>query len=183
MTASYPNSLKTFTTKAAGGTILAEHVNSLQDEIVAVETTLGIKAGQWQSYTPTWTAITTNPTIGDGQLYGYYYVIGKICTMAIYLRFGSTTYPGVGNWEFALPVASKSSWSGYVIGNGLAAQVSTPRKYSQVIPLMQAAQTKIAQYLWVIPETEHYFINATAPFTWSGATSDSLYIHLAYPIN
>ena len=183
MTASYPNSLKTFTTKAAGGTILAEHVNSLQDEIVAVETTLGVKAGAWQSYTPVWTAITTNPTIGDGQLYGYYYTVGKICTINIHLRFGSTTTPGEGNWEFSLPVASKSSWSGYVIGSGLAAQISTPRKYHQAVPMMMAAQTKVSQYLWALPETEQYVLNATTPFTWSGATNDALYLHLDYPIN
>ena len=42
MTAYYPTNVKTFTTKADyTTTILAEHVNSLQDEVTALETYLG----------------------------------------------------------------------------------------------------------------------------------------------
>jgi hypothetical protein len=41
--ASYPTSVKTFTTKADGGTISASHVNDLQLEVTAIET--GLKSG------------------------------------------------------------------------------------------------------------------------------------------
>jgi hypothetical protein len=40
MAASYPSSVKTFSTKAGGGTIEAEHVNAMQDEIASVESGL-----------------------------------------------------------------------------------------------------------------------------------------------
>jgi hypothetical protein len=38
--ASYPSTIKSFTTKAAADTIQASHINDLQDEIVAIETDL-----------------------------------------------------------------------------------------------------------------------------------------------
>src|SRR3990167_9432188 len=40
MAASYPTSAKAFTTKTAGATIEAAHINDLQDEVTAIETDL-----------------------------------------------------------------------------------------------------------------------------------------------
>ena len=40
MAASFPTSVKTFTTKTAGAGILSEHVNAIQEEVVAIETEL-----------------------------------------------------------------------------------------------------------------------------------------------
>lgn len=46
MAASYPTSIKSFTTKQDNiDDVLAEHVNSLQDEVVAIETALGVGWG------------------------------------------------------------------------------------------------------------------------------------------
>ena len=43
MAASYPGSLKSFTTKTDSSDVVrASHINDLQDEVVAVETQLGI---------------------------------------------------------------------------------------------------------------------------------------------
>jgi hypothetical protein len=53
--ASFPTSIKSFTTKTDNVTdVLAEHVNSLQDEVVALETMYGINGVSW---------------IGEGVLY------------------------------------------------------------------------------------------------------------------
>ncbi len=41
MAASYPNSIKSFTTKTTGDTIEASHINDLQNEIIALESELG----------------------------------------------------------------------------------------------------------------------------------------------
>ena len=43
---------------------------------------------QWFNYTPTWTAVTTNPAIGNGTLAGRYVVIGKLCTYVLGLGAG-----------------------------------------------------------------------------------------------
>ena len=39
--------------------------------------------GKWQSHTVSWTAATTNPSIGNGTLTGRYIVIGKLCTYVL----------------------------------------------------------------------------------------------------
>ena len=48
MTASFPTSIKSFTTKQDNVTqVLAEHINSPQEEIVAIETMLGVNGAYW----------------------------------------------------------------------------------------------------------------------------------------
>lgn len=59
---------------------------------------------EWRSYDVTWTATTTNPTIGDGTLSGRYTQRGKTVHFLINLIIGSTTDPGSGVWSFGLPV-------------------------------------------------------------------------------
>lgn len=76
MAASYPTSIKSFTTKVdgAGNLVNAEHVNALQEEVTAIETQL-LTGGTW------------TPTIGgsggqSGQVYsfqvGHYMKVGKL---------------------------------------------------------------------------------------------------------
>ena len=64
--------------------------------------------GAWTSYTPSWTAVTTNPAIGNGTLSGAYQKIGRTVHFRIYILAGSTTTFGSGYWYLTLPVA----WSG-----------------------------------------------------------------------
>jgi len=59
--------------------------------------------GVWKDYTPVWTATTTNPSIGNGSLFGRYTIVGKTCTCNFNLTAGSTTTFGSGNWEFSVP--------------------------------------------------------------------------------
>jgi hypothetical protein len=59
----------------------------------------------WTSYTPTWTASTTNPTIGNGSITGNYKQIGKTVWFRILITDGSTTSEGSGNYSVSLPVA------------------------------------------------------------------------------
>lgn len=58
------------------------------------------------SYTPTWTATTTNPTLGNGTLTGYYARMNDLVWYMISLTIGTTTALGTGTWEFAAPVAA-----------------------------------------------------------------------------
>jgi|LSQX01.1.fsa_nt_gb hypothetical protein len=79
MAASYPGTIKSFSTKAPGQAIASSHINELQDEVVALETQLGTNAGIWQSYTPTtvlgWEAGYTTNYI--------YAVIGDLCFITL----------------------------------------------------------------------------------------------------
>ena len=61
--------------------------------------------GVWANFTPTWTATTTNPTLGNGTLTGRFVQIGKTVHFSMILTLGSTTTIGSGNYRFSLPVA------------------------------------------------------------------------------
>jgi hypothetical protein len=62
-----------------------------------------IKADAWTSYTPTWTALSTNPTLGNGTITGKYIQLGKTVLFRVHITFGSTTTAGSGNWSLTLP--------------------------------------------------------------------------------
>lgn len=63
----------------------------------------------WASYTPAWTASTTNPTLGNGTLVGRYKQIGKTVHFTLKLTVGSTTTVGSGLYSWSLPVAASGS--------------------------------------------------------------------------
>jgi hypothetical protein len=85
---------------------LMREIARLQEQINALRTIeIG---GVWQNWTPTWTAATTNPSIGNGSLYGRYCVIGKLITAKIFLQFGSTTTAGSGAYLFTYPITPKN---------------------------------------------------------------------------
>lgn len=73
----------------------------------------------WTTYTPTWTAATTNPVLGNGTIVGRYKRIGKTVHLQIDLTMGSTTTYGSGAWSVSLPVAAAAS-SGSRIGTAQA---------------------------------------------------------------
>jgi hypothetical protein len=61
---------------------------------------------QLSSYTPTWTAATTNPAIGNGVLEGRYILVDDWCWVQVMLAAGSTTTYGSGTYGLSLPVAA-----------------------------------------------------------------------------
>lgn len=66
-----------------------------------------ITNGAWLPFTPTWTAATTNPTIGDGSLTGQYYLSGFTVFVNITLLWGAATVGGTGLWTIGgLPIAA-----------------------------------------------------------------------------
>jgi hypothetical protein len=73
----------------------------------------GLEAA-WTAYTPTWTAATTNPSIGNGTLAGRYRKVGRTVQFTFELNFGSTTNVGSGAYSFGLPVAAVGSGPGYM---------------------------------------------------------------------
>ncbi|MFJ8110420.1 hypothetical protein [Streptomyces sp. NPDC096132] len=63
----------------------------------------------WTSYTPTWTAVTTNPVLGNGSISGKYIKVGRLVIFKITLIPGSTTTFGSGAYTWSLPVAAAGS--------------------------------------------------------------------------
>lgn len=94
MAASYPGAVKNFGTAVAPGDgILAAHVNTLREEVVAVETQLGVNAGTWQAWEPTivWTGGNTDPgttTVTSAR----YCTVGKLVSFVAQIT--TSTTPG-----------------------------------------------------------------------------------------
>jgi len=117
MAASYPGAVKNFGTAVAPGDgILAAHVNTLREEVVAVETQLGTNAGVWASWTPTilYTGGTTDYTITVNT--ARYVKIGKVVTVAVYLSVTVGTGDRTAIY-FNLPIAPRYLESGHASEN------------------------------------------------------------------
>lgn len=94
---------------ATGANVGTTNVQTLTNKTLSTGTKIGAGtdvSGAWVAYTPTWTAATTAPSIGNGSLTGRYMQAGKTVDFAITLSMGSTTSFGSGAWAFSLPVTS-----------------------------------------------------------------------------
>lgn len=70
------------------------------------ETTANL--GSWSTYSPTWSATGTAPSLGNGTLSGRYIDSGKVRFLHITLTPGSTTTFGTGNYRFTYPSGTVS---------------------------------------------------------------------------
>jgi hypothetical protein len=81
----------------AGETVTAALLNEqIRDNLKAL-------GDPMTSYTPTWTASSANPALGDGTLVGAYSRVGRRMFFRIALTVGSTTTFGSGYWKFSPP--------------------------------------------------------------------------------
>lgn len=62
-------------------------------------------ADAWTAYTPTWSASTSAPSLGNGTLTGAYKKIGKTVYFRIKLAPGTTTTYGSGDYSLTLPAS------------------------------------------------------------------------------
>ena len=153
---------------------LVDKITALEERIADLER-LGTVRTRWQSYTPVWTAATTNPAIGDGTLLGYYQRMGKSTRAIITMIAGASTTFGSGVWSFSLPFASYASVpSGNLnwLGNYGVRDDSTGTQLSGVV-LLNNNKT-------VITSAYPARFTSTYPFTW--AASDQLYIDISYEV-
>jgi len=120
----------------------------------------------WKAYTPTWTADTTNPAIGNGTLTGRYIVIGKLCTYVLGLVMGSTTTYGSGNWAFSLPINAVNTAGIYFLGVAHLRKVGSGNyeRIAQIAPAVSAST--ISLFNDPTQGSNSLYISATAPFTW-----------------
>lgn len=70
--------------------------------------------GAWVSYTPVWTAATTNPVLGNGTLVGRYQRLGRTIVCHINLIPGSTTTFGSGNYSLTIPFTAANQGCTYI---------------------------------------------------------------------
>ena len=74
-----------------------------------INSSANVNTGAWATFTPTWTASGTAPSLGNGTLIGRYQRIGRTIKFHINLAPGSTTTFGTGTYSFAMPVISANN--------------------------------------------------------------------------
>lgn len=84
----------------------------------------------WQTYTPSWTAVTTNPTIGNGTLSGRFAELGKWIIIHIDLQAGSTTTFGSGTYRWSYPRRARAHATNFGMGGWfMTTDASTGARY------------------------------------------------------
>lgn len=126
--------------------------------------------GEWQNFTPVWTASTTNPTLGNGTLVGRFTQIGNTVHYSITLTIGSTTTNGSGVYRFSPPVApSQGTLS--PAGNALLADAS---------PVAYRPRTAYFDTPARIVMRDEAGANVTHNAPWTWATGDTIKINGTY---
>lgn len=92
-------------TWVAAETVTATQLNNeIRDPLTSLQ-------AAWDTYTPTWTGIGSNPSLGNGTKVGRYLRVGQTVDFLIEITAGSTTAFGSGQWQVTLPVvASGRRW-------------------------------------------------------------------------
>lgn len=74
----------------------------VQRDLKALVDYLEAKTAAPTAFTPTWTASTTNPVLGNGTIAASWFRIGNLITFRIKITAGSTTTFGSGAYTFTL---------------------------------------------------------------------------------
>lgn len=128
-----------------------------------------LDATGWTSYTPTWTALSTNPVLGNGQISGSYKQVGKTVHATGQILMGSTTTYGSGAWLVSTPTTA----AGAAIAVG-----------SALIRSSTVAANRIGGSVeFNTPSTLAFYgaggaVASTVPFTW--AINDRLRWSITY---
>lgn len=127
--------------------------------------------GAWASYAVTWTALTTNPSIGNGTLTGRFIRVGKMVTAAIKMIPGTTTTFGNGEWRFSMPSEATDIFyvgSAYALDAGQAHHAGVSR-------IADMGPSRAGCYGQ--PGAAY---SAISPFVWAAGTGDVLFLTLSY---
>lgn len=150
----------------AGTAPAAAEFNKVRDSLKAI-------GDPWTSYTPTWTAATTNPTIGNGTITGNYILAGKLCHFRAIVTIGSTTTLGTGAYQLTLPFAPVSG--GYPITFPAVAYVTGPASSFPLRALSRQATTALD--LLADPATagaSWRTVTQTIPTAWAAGNNISV---------
>lgn len=93
-----------------------------------LSTAAGEVGAAWASVTPTLTASSSDPTIGNSTISGWWTRVGKTVTYRARLVIGSTFSVGSGSYRFSLPVAagSNQALNSSPMVSGVIVDVSAP---------------------------------------------------------
>ena len=130
MTAAYPATVKSFTTKVDfSDTVLAEHVNSLQEEVNALQANLGTFIKTGSGWVGEFDQVTTAWNTLKDRLANIEYGLGEVYTDYTSLSGGSTILSS-GNSVVGLTLKAKTSQTANILeirdsSNNLTASVTS----------------------------------------------------------
>ncbi|MEU1071949.1 MULTISPECIES: hypothetical protein [unclassified Streptomyces] len=131
--------------------------------------------GTWAAYTPSWTAATTNPVLGNGSIAGRWTKVGTMVTFAIKITAGSTTTFGQGSWSLSLPTTAAAGID--MVGRVLVGDASAGTSgYSNGVAYIAANGTTVEPYAGGKQDTA--ICTSLGPMTW--ATGDRLWVSGTY---
>lgn len=122
--------------------------------------------GNAVSYTPALTASTTNPTLGNSTITGYYVRYDNLYLVQISLVIGNTFVVGSGTYYLSLPVSMAAS----VVGSGVYYDSSVPNIYP-LVAVNTASSTTVTMYQTDVVNTA---LTHAVPVT--PATNDAYYL-------
>ena len=122
---------------------------------------------QLYTYTPTWTAATTNPSLGNGTLVGQYRRVGRHVFGTINFTAGSTTTFGTGSWSFGLPFPASNNWS-YVV-RAMARDTPAGSTYISLGFINPGATSFVLQMGQAVGGW-----TSTQPFTWGSGDNGAI---------
>lgn len=120
--------------------------------------------GTWTSYTPTWTAASVNPTIGNGTRVGRYISVGKTVIFEIQFTMGNTTSFGTGAYSIALPVAAARQDLTF---HGSIRDVGSSNSYPIKGELTGSATTMILRQWSTTAGNQFASVGPSTPFTFA----------------
>lgn len=150
---------------------LAVGANDLLLTAASGETT-GLKySGAWTSYTPTF----TNLTVGNGTLVAKYCQIGKMMSINVSLKLGSTSsvgsgitmsMPGSGQPDLytTTNIVYEDAGVGFFVGNAV----------------IFGSTAYLGNILTNSTYAKHQGFDTTSPFTWT--TNDGIYLNASYEV-
>ncbi len=135
---------------------------------------------QWQTYTPTWSASGTQPSVGNGSITGKYTRRGRVIEVHIGLIAGSTTTYGTGQYYFSVPfgvIAAVNTTSIVIVGEAWA--INQGNYYMVGMPNVQGNNISV-----FFPTTTASTVmsqwGATGP--WTFKNTDQISVHATIPI-
>tara|TARA_R110000822_G_C15086447_1_gene470245 strand:- start:217 stop:702 length:486 start_codon:yes stop_codon:yes gene_type:complete len=134
----------------------------------------------WTSFTPVWTAATTNPAIGNGTIQGKFCRVNKLVVAQITATFGSTTTYGSGNFLFQYPVASVAPTTGFdrILSSGHFFDTNTSNSYQLQASCQSVSTTEFRAQVFSNASQGFQILAAAVPVTL--ASTDTFQINFCY---
>ena len=126
----------------------------------------------WEQYVPSWYGSISNPSLGNGTIYGAFRRLGSVGHLRGVITMGSTTTYGSGEWNITMPAGWSASGiitNGYQVGNVL---------------MVPTAGSAYSGFCWAAPGSTVLrlvtnasvpaSITASAPAAWTASASNWL---------